>query len=520
MSQVDHTDPPCQEGEADGFPVPAPSLGIDDLVVSPDDVKLVAPSGRKSRLREMLVGIDALALAAAWTLALFVLGRANRETSQGLLVVLGTTALGLWLLSVQELYLARVSAIRSVELSRLTRAAVLAAVGEILLARIFHVPARLTEALVGAALSLVFLVTGRSVFRAYLAQARRNGRYCRHVVIIGVSAEASDIVELIATHPESGFRVDGVVGDRSAALASGLAASWLGPVEDTFDLLEKHRAGGVIVVAGAIPGQQLNGLVRGLQERNIHIQLSSGLRGIDFRRLRANPIAYEPLFYLEAPVLARRQIALKRVLDLFLGVLGLIIASPLFVIVWIGIKVEDRGPLFFKQVRIGRKGRPFTVYKFRTMVVDAEARLKELEEANERRGPLFKMTRDPRITRIGKFLRDSSLDELPQLINVVRGEMSLVGPRPALPSEVAQFDVELRDRLKVKPGLTGLWQVEARDNPSFDAYRRLDLYYVENWSVSLDLIIMLATVEHVIARLISSVFGHAANAERASIPTS
>jgi len=182
--------------------------------------------------------------------------------------------------------------------------------------------------------------------------------------------------------------------------------------------------------------------------------------------------------------------------------------------------VEDRGPLFFKQVRIGRKGRPFTVYKFRTMVVDAEARLKELEEANERRGPLFKMTRDPRITRIGKFLRDSSLDELPQLINVVRGQMSLVGPRPALPSEVAQFDVELRDRLKVKPGLTGLWQVEARDNPSFDAYRRLDLYYVENWSVSLDLIIMLATVEHVIARLVSSVFGHAANAERASIPTS
>jgi lipopolysaccharide/colanic/teichoic acid biosynthesis glycosyltransferase len=176
--------------------------------------------------------------------------------------------------------------------------------------------------------------------------------------------------------------------------------------------------------------------------------------------------------------------------------------------------------VFFKQVRIGRHGRPFIVYKFRTMVVDAEARLKELEQENARSGPLFKMTRDPRITRVGKFLRDSSLDELPQLFNVLRGEMSLVGPRPALPSEVAQFDPELRDRLKVKSGLTGLWQVEARDNPSFDAYRRLDLYYVENWSVSLDLIILLATVEQVVARLVSSVFSRHSHTEGAAVPMS
>ena len=386
--------------------------------------------------------------------------------------------------------------------------------------RITHVPARLLEAMVGFVLSLVFLITGRSVFRAYLSQARRNGRYCRRVVIVGVSTEAADIVELIGTHPEAGFRVVGVVGERSAALANGLSAQWLGPVESTFDILRKQGTSGVIVVAGAIPSTQLSGVVRGLQERNIHIQLSSGIRGIDFRRLRANPIAYEPLFYLEAPVLARRQIALKRVIDLALGSLGLVVAAPLFFLIWLLIKIEDRGPVFFKQVRIGRHGRPFIVYKFRTMVVDAEARLKELQQENERRGPLFKMTRDPRITRVGRFLRDSSLDELPQLINVLRGEMSLVGPRPALPSEVAQFDPELRDRLKVKPGLTGLWQVEARDNPSFDAYRRLDLYYVENWSVSLDLIILLATVEQVVARLISSVFSRHSHAEGAAVPMS
>jgi exopolysaccharide biosynthesis polyprenyl glycosylphosphotransferase len=485
-----------------------------------DDVKLVAPSGRKSRLREALVAIDAAAFFVAWTIALFVPGRTHRSPGESLLLALATTVLGLWLLSVQELYLARVSAIRSVELSRLTRAAFLAALGEVLMTRIFHVPARLMEALVAAALSIVFLITGRSVFRAYLSQARRNGRYCRSVLIVGVSAEAADIVELIATHPEAGYRVAGVVGERSAAMANGLAALWVGPLDRCFELLEEQGTSGVIVVAGAVPAPQLSGLVRGMQERNIHIQLSSGLRGIDFRRLRANPIAYEPLFYLEAPVLARRQIALKRVIDLGLSILGLIIASPLIVLIWILIKLEDRGPVFFKQVRIGRHGRPFTVYKFRTMVVDAEDRLKELQEANERGGPLFKMTRDPRITRVGKVLRDSSLDELPQLINVVRGQMSLVGPRPALRAEVEQFDPELRDRLKVKPGVTGLWQVEARDNPSFDAYRRLDLYYVENWSVSLDLIILLATVEHVLARLFSSVFNRQSHAQGASVPMS
>jgi exopolysaccharide biosynthesis polyprenyl glycosylphosphotransferase len=523
VSQAEHTD---RTGDAHApvelpHPVPTPQDPASDHGSDPlGDVKLVAPSGRKSRLREALVAIDASAFFAAWMLALSVPGRGHRAPFETILVALATTMLGLWLLSVQELYLARVSAIRSVELSKLTRSAFLAAIGEVLLTRIFHVPARLMEALVGCALSIVFLITGRSVFRAYLSQARRNGRYCRQILIVGVSAEAADIVELIATHPEAGYRVVGVVGERSAALANGLAALWLGPFEDAFDVLYDHGTGGVIVVAGAVPPQQLNGLVRGLQERNIHIQLSSGLRGIDFRRLRANPIAYEPLFYLEAPVLARRQIGLKRVIDLGLSLFGLVVASPLILLIWLLIKIEDRGPLFFKQVRIGRHGRPFTVYKFRTMVVDAEDRLKELQTANERRGPLFKMTRDPRITRIGKFLRDSSLDELPQLINVARGEMSLVGPRPALPTEVAQFDPELRDRLKVKPGLTGLWQVEARDNPSFDAYRRLDLYYVENWSVSLDLIILLATVEHVAARLFSSIFSRQGSSESASAPMS
>jgi lipopolysaccharide/colanic/teichoic acid biosynthesis glycosyltransferase len=168
------------------------------------------------------------------------------------------------------------------------------------------------------------------------------------------------------------------------------------------------------------------------------------------------------------------------------------------------VKLQDGGPVFFKQVRVGRGGETFKVYKFRTMVVDAEARLAELLEQNVRTGPLFKMERDPRITRVGRFLRSSSFDELPQLLNVLKGEMSLVGPRPALPREVESFDDELMTRTKALPGITGLWQVEARDNPSFSAYRRLDLFYVHNWSLSLDLIILLATAEQVVAKLIDA----------------
>ncbi len=158
--------------------------------------------------------------------------------------------------------------------------------------------------------------------------------------------------------------------------------------------------------------------------------------------------------------------------------------------------------MLFRQERVGRDGATFQMTKFRTMVVDAEQRKAELAARNERSGPLFKMDdrEDPRITRIGRFLRATSLDELPQLFNVLHGTMSLVGPRPALQSEVDEFPAELHARHQVRPGITGLWQVEARDNPSFEAYVRLDLFYVQNWSLPLDLVVLLGTVDHIVLR--------------------
>jgi lipopolysaccharide/colanic/teichoic acid biosynthesis glycosyltransferase len=165
----------------------------------------------------------------------------------------------------------------------------------------------------------------------------------------------------------------------------------------------------------------------------------------------------------------------------------------------VAVKLDSPGPVFFRQVRVGKDGRPFEILKFRSMCVGAEAKQAELADLNERSGPLFKVTCDPRVTRVGRFLRKSSIDELPQLWNVIRGEMSVVGPRPALPAESEQWSPELRERLRVLPGITGMWQVSGRAEADFELYRRLDLYYVDNWSLTHDIRILLKTIVVVFA---------------------
>ena len=189
----------------------------------------------------------------------------------------------------------------------------------------------------------------------------------------------------------------------------------------------------------------------------------------------------------------RAQKTMKRALDIFGSFVGLLLLSPLLVATAIWIKRDSAGPVIFKQVRVGRDGELFECWKFRSMYADAEERRAELEHLNEGPGLLFKLADDPRVTKVGKVLRRYSIDELPQLWNVLRGEMSLVGPRPALPSEVEQYDDWVRNRLKVKPGMSGLWQVSGRTETSFSDYIRYDLFYIQNWSLSLDLWILWRT---------------------------
>ncbi len=193
-------------------------------------------------------------------------------------------------------------------------------------------------------------------------------------------------------------------------------------------------------------------------------------------------------------------LAVKRLIDIVGAALGLVLVSPVLAIVALRIRLVDGGPVLFRQTRVGLNGREFRTLKFRTMVQDAEARLPELLDRNEIEGQAFKVTDDPRITRTGGFLRRSSLDELPQLWNVLRGQMSLVGPRPPLPREVDGYDVWHRRRLSMKPGITGLWQVEARSEPAFDRWVEKDLAYIDSWSLALDLKILARTIPAVLVR--------------------
>jgi len=249
------------------------------------------------------------------------------------------------------------------------------------------------------------------------------------------------------------------------------------------------------VASSAFATADLNRAVRTLLSADIHVHLSSGLTGISYKRLRPLPLAREPLFYVEQLRPSATHMVAKRILDIVLATFVLILTLPISVGAALAVKLGDlRAPVIYRSQRVGRGGKLFTLYKLRSMVPDAAQRLAELQALNQRNGPLFKLAHDPRVTRIGRFLRQTSIDELPQLINVLKGDMSLVGPRPALADEVAKFDADLLARQQIAPGLTGLWQVEARDNPSFHAYRRLDLFYLENWSLLLDLTIICATV--------------------------
>jgi exopolysaccharide biosynthesis polyprenyl glycosylphosphotransferase len=194
------------------------------------------------------------------------------------------------------------------------------------------------------------------------------------------------------------------------------------------------------------------------------------------------------------------RMAAKRGFDLCLAIGGLIVLSPVLAATALAVRLDSRGPVLFRQVRVGQDGRPFVMYKFRSMVTDAELVLPELEARNHREGPLFKMVDDPRVTRVGRFIRRTSIDELPQLWNVVNATMSIVGPRPALPREAERWPEGLRQRLRVKPGITGYWQVTGRDSESFELYSRLDLYYVDNWSLITDLAIVLKTLPTLVQR--------------------
>ncbi|BCW46659.1 hypothetical protein StoSoilB5_38430 [Arthrobacter sp. StoSoilB5] len=225
--------------------------------------------------------------------------------------------------------------------------------------------------------------------------------------------------------------------------------------------------------------------------------MAPALTDIAGPRIHTQQVAGLPLIHVTTPTLEGGQRVAKRLFDIFVSGFLIIVTAPLMGLIALLVKADSKGPVLFKQARVGMEGSLFQMVKFRSMVVDAEARLSDLQHRNEGKGLLFKIRDDPRITRVGSALRKYSLDELPQLFNIFAGSMSLVGPRPPLPREVEAYEHDVRRRLLVKPGLTGLWQVSGRSNLSWQDSVRLDLYYVENWSLAGDLVIILRTARAV-----------------------
>lgn len=351
-------------------------------------------------------------------------------------------------------------------------------------------------------LVLAFILMFRLALRVFLEYARKQGFNFRRVVVVGANERARKLVDIIQSHLHYGYHIIGFVDDEPARQEAFEPhhLEYLG----SCDQLEKMLLEGVVdEVYICLPVRSHYEKIRRIaflcEGVGLPVRLVAELFPLRLARSHLAHFDDLPLLSLSTTPETHGQLLVKRLIDFSVSSLGLLaVGWWLFPIVATLIKLESRGPVFFKQERVGQNGRRFHIYKFRSMVADAEQRKKELEALNEADGPVFKMRRDPRVTRVGSFLRKTSIDELPQLINVWLGHMSLVGPRPPIPSEVEQYSWEQRRRLIVRPGLTGLQQVSGRSDVSFDDWVAMDLAYIDEWSLMTDLQIMLLTVRVVL----------------------
>jgi exopolysaccharide biosynthesis polyprenyl glycosylphosphotransferase len=335
----------------------------------------------------------------------------------------------------------------------------------------------------------------RLFLRKRLHWLRRQGRCMSTVVAVGHETAVGQLVRELRREPHHGLAVVAAClpGDSAASEVAGVPV--VGDLDAAASVVRNLNAGTVAVLScPEMDGVKLRTLAWELEKTGTDLCVAPALLDVAGPRTTVRPTAGLTLLHVDHPQLSGPRQVVKDLFDRSAAAFGLLMLSPLLLGIAAAIRLSDSGPALFTQTRVGKGGQTFKIYKFRTMVVDAEARLAEIRAQNDSDGVLFKMRRDPRVTAVGAKLRKWSLDELPQLLNVLRGEMSLVGPRPALPEEAAVYADHVRRRLVVKPGLTGMWQVNGRSDLSWEESVRLDLRYVENWSFVLDLQILWKTV--------------------------
>ncbi|MCC7383744.1 MAG: sugar transferase [Deltaproteobacteria bacterium] len=346
-----------------------------------------------------------------------------------------------------------------------------------------------------AVVDVTLLVLGRFAVLETIAFLRSRRVDGHRVVVVGSTDRAVALARVLAAQAPWNIKLLGFVSV-PGEIVSESAAPQLASIDALDQLLDQTPIDEVLFATQTASLETLGGGLNACDERGVDVLLPlppalPARSKVEIANLEGSDA---PLLGLRRTPSGELRLAFKRLIDLVGGLVALAIAGPIMILVALAVRIESKGPIFFKQVRSGRNGRKFTMYKFRSMVVDAEAKKAQLMHLNEMSGPVFKIRSDPRITKVGAFIRKTSLDELPQLFNIVRGDMSLVGPRPPLPSEVDQYKPWQRRRLSVKPGLTGLWQVSGRNNIDFEDWMKLDLRYIDDWSLWLDVKILLRTV--------------------------
>jgi exopolysaccharide biosynthesis polyprenyl glycosylphosphotransferase len=408
------------------------------------------------------------------------------------------TALWVTTMSLSRAYESRFLGVGSEEFKRVFNAAVrvIAIIATISYATNYTTGRRYV--VIALPLATVLDIAARYGVRKALVHLRRNGRCVHRVVVAGAPEGVADLIRHARRAPYAGMQVVGCCIEQRGPVPVRAVESVpvIGDLLHIPEALRDTKATTVAVTSrGAFSPNDLRRLSWQLEGTGIDMLVAPALTDIAGPRINIRPVAGLPLLHVEEPELSGGRRLLKASFDRSIALIALILLAPTLAMLALAIRLNSPGPVLFRQTRVGRGGREFTIYKFRSMFTDAEAQLEALLPMNERaEGLLFKIRKDPRVTPVGRWLRRYSLDELPQLLNVVKGDMSLVGPRPPLPSEVARYESDVRRRLLVKPGLTGLWQVSGRSDLSGEESVRLDLEYVENWSLALDFMILWKTV--------------------------
>jgi exopolysaccharide biosynthesis polyprenyl glycosylphosphotransferase len=344
-------------------------------------------------------------------------------------------------------------------------------------------------------LIVLFLSASRLLERRARGYLRRHGIGADRVLIVGAGEVGRAIMRSILARPELGYQPFGFVDDDPKKLGNDIGPfKAAGSTADLPVILKEHAPDEVIISLPWLSHRKVLKIIGDCERQGIQARFVPDLFHMSLSQVNIDQINGIPLIGMKQPSLRGWKVALKRTLDVGISLAALTVLAPLLLLIALAIRLDSPGPVLFKQTRLGRGGKPFTFYKFRSMRDQAEQELMELAALNEAEGPIFKIKDDPRCTGPGRILRRFSLDELPQLVNVLRGDMSLVGPRPPLPLEVEQYEEWHFERLSIPSGITGLWQVMGRSDLTFDEMVMLDLFYAENWSLWLDFKIILRTI--------------------------